>query len=271
MAPTLAQWILHHADDGLLSWQDQQRAARRYEETVAHVERVALQNTILPRRYARQRELLTCAEQLALLDSYILIVGCGGLGGHIVEGVARLGIGTIHVVDFDRFDETNLNRQTFATLGDLGRLKVAVARERVETINPAISMITSPQYFDAQFDLQNIGAADVVIDALGHGETCLRLAQACRELNKPLIHGAFADWSGQVATVMPGEKLVDKIYAGEKLPLRSPNTLSFIPACVAALQVAETVKLLLGKGQTVATALCCLDLLDTECVVVAVE
>lgn len=261
---SLVAWIRNHARDGLLSWAQQHEAATRFNTSVAVVERRALQNHILPLRYARQQQLVSCAEQLKLFSSQVVVIGCGGLGGHVVLGLARLGVGQIRVVDDDVFEEHNLNRQSLATLADLGRRKVDVAVECVARINPAVRVVPCCQHFDSLFERQHLQEAHVVVDALDNIPARLELAAQCRALGKPLVHGAIRDWFGQVAFVGPADALMEQVYSEDRAVTGSVNTLSFVPAVVAGLQVAEICKVLLNKGQLMDKGVLSLDLLDME-------
>ena len=103
-------------------------------------------------RYLRNQPTLSQEEQAALGRKHVLLAGCGGLGGHLLELLLRAGVGGITAVDGDRFEESNLNRQILATRETIGRKKTEVARERVASINPDAEVVT----FDAFLDADNI-------------------------------------------------------------------------------------------------------------------
>lgn len=89
-------------------------------------------------RYARNLRSLTTDEIARLHDARVLVAGCGGLGGHVIECLARTGVGAIVVIDCDAFEETNLNRQLLATEDTLGTSKARAARERIARVNPVV-------------------------------------------------------------------------------------------------------------------------------------
>ncbi|HUT59805.1 MAG TPA: ThiF family adenylyltransferase, partial [Phycisphaerae bacterium] len=117
-------------------------AARRLAEQEGHclraVEDLALEEGILPQRYERNIGTLGLDGQRRLLAASALVVGAGGLGGYVLESLARLGVGRIAAVDNDRFSETDLNRQLLCDTGNLGLPKVQVATERIARVNPAV-------------------------------------------------------------------------------------------------------------------------------------
>ena len=112
--------------DGLVSLSTQLEAARLFSLGLNQVDKIALSHNLLPSRYQRNRSMISIEQQLALLLSKVAVIGCGGLGGYIIEELARLGVGTIVVVDPDMFEEHNLNRQLLCTQELLGRKKVDV-------------------------------------------------------------------------------------------------------------------------------------------------
>ena len=108
---TLSLFIRDRAENQLLAWHHQLEASERFGATVTQVEEVALELEILPARYQRNRQIISVGDQLTLFRSQVAVIGCGGLGGYVIEELARLGVGRIVVIDPDRFEEHNLNRQ----------------------------------------------------------------------------------------------------------------------------------------------------------------
>ena len=248
MQETVA-FLQKNSEDGLLSFPDQQEAAGRFSLHIAEVEEIALCHDLLPARYQRNRAMLSIQQQLSLLRSKVAVFGCGGLGGYIIEELARLGVGRITVVDPDVFEEHNLNRQLLCTQELLGSKKVDAAAHRVAAVNPAVRI----QAFDTAFDQENsaeiLKGVTVAADALDSISVRLELAEACNDQNIPLVHGAIAGWSGHVAVQYPGENILQELYAGKKTGHGAEKRLgnpSFTPAVVASLEVAEIVKILLG-------------------------
>jgi molybdopterin-synthase adenylyltransferase len=242
-------FLQKNSEEGLLPFSVQQDAAGQFSLHLAEVEEIALGHDLLPSRYQRNRAMLSIQQQLALLRSKVAVFGCGGLGGYIIEELARLGVGRITVVDPDVFEEHNMNRQLLCTQELLGKKKVDAAVHRVNAINPAVRL----QSFDVAFGQDNsteiLKGVTVAADALDSIPVRLELAEACKDQNIPLVHGAIAGWSGHVAVQYPGENILQHLYAGKKTGHGVEKKLgnpSFTPAAIASLEVAEIVKILLG-------------------------
>ena len=120
----LREHLLSKAQGDLLPWAEQRAAAEAYGMAVGEIERVALETGLLPARYQRNRKTLSTADQLKLFRSTVAVVGCGGLGGYVVEELARLGVCRLKAIDPDVFEEHNLNRQLMSTIAALGQPKV---------------------------------------------------------------------------------------------------------------------------------------------------
>lgn len=247
----LTQFLLDQATDGLLPFAAQTEAARRYSRTIAEVEKISLTNGILPARYQRNREMISVKQQLTLFRSKVAVLGCGGLGGYIVEELARLGVGSIVAVDPDVFEEHNLNRQILSTLDQLGHKKVEAAAKRVAAVNPAVELRPVAEAFDEKKGFGLLQGVDVAVDALDSIPVRLQLAEMCNKLKIPLVHGAIGGWYGQLTTQFPGDRTLQQIYPrNRQLPGIEGNhgNPSFTPAVVASLEVAEVVKILLKTG-----------------------
>lgn len=263
----LRAYLLDCAEGDLLPWRHQQAAARRFDLTIGQVETVALEAGLLPARYQRNRQTISLKGQLALARSRVTVIGCGGLGGYIIEQLARLGVGQITAIDPDVFEEHNLNRQLLATLSTLGQPKVTVAQARVAEINPAVTLIPVRAAFAAASGAELLGDADVVVDALDSIPVRLELAEVCRQKAVPLVHGAIGGWYGNVVSQVPGDRSVETIYRawregkGVEKNLGNP---AFTPAVVASLEVAETCKILLAEGKLLRGRKLAVDLLAME-------
>ncbi|MFZ5625982.1 MAG: HesA/MoeB/ThiF family protein [Bacillota bacterium] len=263
----LKAFLAQHCQGDLLPWSAQVEAAERFQLTLAQVEEAALEAGFLPARYQRNRQTISLADQLTLLRSTVAVIGCGGLGGYILEELARLGVGRIYAIDPDGFEEHNLNRQLLSTPADLGRPKVMVAAERLARINPAVTVVPQQKAFSQANGRELLAGAQVVVDALDNIDTRLELAAVCRELQLPLVHGAIGGWFGQVTTQFPGEETVERIYRrraeskGVEKKLGNP---AFTPAVVASLEVAEVAKILLRTGESLRQRLLTINLLTME-------
>lgn len=135
---SLAEYIFEKAANGLLSWSAELEAAEQFRVTIREVDEAALKADIMPGRYSRNLPALSVQEQYRLFQSQVAVVGCGGLGGYIIEELSRIGVGIIKAIDYDVFEEHNLNRQLLSQPSLIGHSKARAAAERVNTVNPAV-------------------------------------------------------------------------------------------------------------------------------------
>ena len=213
-------------------------------------------------RYIRNLGALTEAECALLREKTVLVAGCGGLGGYLIEMLLRLGVGEIRAADGDCFEASNMNRQLLSAPSLLGRSKAKTAAERAASVNPDVRFVAVPEFVtEANVD-ELVRGCDAVLDALDNIASRLLLAKACAKAQIPMIHGAICGWSAQAAVIMPGDGMMDRIYP-EGAALKSKASLSFTPPFCAALQTALCVRLLTGR-EVEAGKLYIADLLDME-------
>jgi molybdopterin/thiamine biosynthesis adenylyltransferase len=220
----------------------------------------------MEKRYIRNLNSISEDDMLVIRQSKILVVGCGGLGGYIIELLLRLGVGSITAIDADVFDETNLNRQLLSTMNTLGKRKCDVAKERALQINPDVAFNPISKRLSESNAQEFIHGHDVVMDAVDNVSTRLLLEKTCSEEGIPLIHGAIAGWFFQIGIVMPNDNLLQRIYSskeekGIETTLGNP---SFTPAAAASFQVAECIKLILKKDLPLKSKLLYVDLLNNS-------
>ena len=218
----------------------------------------------LPNRYIRNYKALSAGEQERLRSSTAAICGCGGLGGSVIEALARIGVGHLRVIDGDVFEQSNLNRQLLCTESTLGRQKAVVAAERIRAVNGEVEAEPHVAYLDEDNAAQLLAGAGCVIDCLDNLQARFWAAHACQKLGTPIVYGAIAGWFGQVCTVYPGDTSFASIYGapfGESQHLKLGN-LPFTAHSIAAVQAAEAVKVLLGRPSQIRNRLLMLDLLD---------
>jgi len=260
-------FLRKQAEGDLLPWKHQAFAATFFGLSIGQVERVALETGLLPSRYQRNRNMLTIAQQLRIFRGHVAVIGCGGLGGYVIEQLARLGVGTITAVDPDVFEEHNLNRQLYSCPAMLGHSKADAALKRVTKINPAVTVYAHKCAYSKTNGCELLEGVDLVVDALDNIAVRLELAETCAELNVPLVHGAIGGWYGQVSTQFPGENTLRKIYnravnaKGVESGLGNP---SFTPAVIASLEVAEVCKILIGQGKPLNNRKLHINLYDME-------
>lgn len=217
------------------------------------VEIAALREHLLPTRYARNLGTVGWEGQITLLQSTVGIVGAGGLGGWVIEGLARMGVGRLIIIDGDVFEENNLNRQALCVERNLGHSKVEAARQRVAEVNAAVEVVTHQVRVDEPQMVELLRGADVLVDALDALPARLALQRAARELSVPLVHGAIAGFVGQVMTILPDDPGLLGLYGRDRVPEHGIEAQwgnpAATPMMVAAWQIQEVVKLLTGRGE----------------------
>lgn len=213
-------------------------------------------------RFIRNIPALTEAEQAVLAGKTVAVIGCGGLGGHLIELLTRVGIGSIRAVDGDVFEESNLNRQLLATMDTLGRSKAETAAARAAAIDPSLQVRPFSVFLDETNARELIAGCDVVLDALDGIEARRVLARACTESGIPMVYGAISGWVAQAGISMPGDGLMDALFPAG-VEVRDRSVLSFTPALCAAMQTSLCIKLLTGRPVETGTVFH-FDLLDQE-------
>jgi molybdopterin-synthase adenylyltransferase len=239
--------------------------------TRREVELAALNQGIIPDRYQRSIGTLGVSGQAKLLESSVGVVGAGGLGGFVLELLARMGVGKLLVVDGDSFTDSNLNRQLFSSEEALGCSKVETAVKRIAIVNSA----TEVEAYHLVGDVDNLPAllegCDLVIDCLDNLPSRFALEKVCSKLGIILIHGAIAGFLGQVAVIRPEKPLLEAIYGpvtesgitkGVEVQLGNPAA---TPAMLASWQASEAVKILAElEGVLAANKLLIIDMHSAE-------
>lgn len=241
--------------------------AARWGVHLADVYEEAMELGLCPLRYARNRESVTLAEQIRLLRSQVCVVGAGGLGGQVVLILARVGVGHLVVIDHDRFDETNLNRQALSRTPGIGSLKAEEAAREVAAVNPAVKVIPHVTRLSRENAEGLLAGCQVAVDALDNIPDRFLLEDAARRLRIPLVHAALAGFEGQLMTIFPEDGGMASLY-GDPPPLenRSSSAEAVMgvpaptPAVLAALQCMEVLKILLGRGRPLRNAMLHVDL-----------
>lgn len=231
------------------------------------IEISCLEQNIIPIRYIRNIGTIGIEGQLKLLCSTVAVCGVGGLGGTIIELLARQGIGHLVIIDNDKFAENNLNRQIMATEGDLKKSKVKVAATRIKKINSAVTVTAVNKKIDSKNVKNLIKDAAVVIDGLDNLMTRQIVADACNKLKIPFVHGAIAGFNGQLMTIFPGDKglsaicgpCTDENACGIEAQTGNPAA---TPAVIAAWEVQEAIKIITGIGNPIRNRLIFLDFAD---------
>lgn len=222
-------------------------------------------------RYSRQTILqeVGIAGQRRLLDGRVLIIGAGGLGSPAALYLAAAGVGHLGIVDGDRVDLSNLQRQILHFTHDVGRPKTQSARRTLEDVNPDVEVIPHQTVLSSENALDILRGYDVVVNGCDNFPTRYLVNDACVMLKKPLVDASILRWEGQATTYLPGRGCYRCLFP-------TPPPPGSVPTCADAgvvgamagffgtLQALEALKILLGLGETLANRLLLFDALSTE-------
>lgn len=226
-------------------------------------------------RYVRNMNTLSKEENDNLKNFKVCVIGCGGIGGYVIEMLGRIGIGNITAVDGDVFEESNLNRQILSSTNTIGISKAMEAKARMEKVNPLIEVHAMQKMLTEDNALSILDGHDVVVDALDSIPARLLLQDSCKKLNIPMVHGAIAGWYAQITTIFPGDDTLNKVYNINKNPSKGiekkMGNPSFTPALAASIQVSEVIKVLLKRGDLLRKKMAFIDLLSCEYNIISFE
>jgi len=217
--------------------------AREHAVTPWQAQQLVLEKGINLERYLRNYSSIDLHMQLALARSKVLMVGAGGLGGYVLEILARLGVGTFLAADGDTFEESNLNRQLLGTMASLKKSKLDAAMDRVQLINPFTRLELFPEFLQAADLPDLLSRVDLVLDCLGGILFRNTLLKAAHEAGRPLVTGFVAGQTGLACTVYPGDRSPESFWQGslEQGAEQVLGTLSTIVGLIASIQSHEAV------------------------------
>ena len=203
--------------------------------------------------------------QLKLKNAKVCVIGTGGLGHPIISRLATMGVGTLRIVDRDVIELSNLHRQMMFDEDDVGQVKVEVAAKKLQKLNPDCKIEPLAVSVNDYTALEVIEGCDVVIDALDSVNARYALNKACIEIGIPFVTGAAVGTSGQVFTVLP-KKSACYFCMFPELDEDTMPTCSIegvhppILSIVGAIEVAEAVKIILGKTPNLSERILHIDL-----------
>ena len=218
-------------------------------------------------RYSRQimLEEIGYQGQLKLRSAKICVVGVGGLGNPITTRLVAMGVGKLRIIDRDVIELSNLHRQTMFDESDVGQVKVEVAAKKLKKLNPDAEIESLPISINDYTALDAVEGCDVVIDALDSVNARYALNKACVEKNIPFVTGAAVGVSGQAFTILPGKSAcyfcMFPALDEDSMPTCSiegvhPSILSI----VGGIEVAEAVKIIIGKSPSLSDKILHIDL-----------
>jgi len=205
--------------------------------------------------------------QLKLKQAKVLCIGTGGLGAPLGLYLAAAGVGRIGLVDFDTVDLTNLQRQILFDTKDIGRPKIEAATNRLRDLNPDIQIDTFETRLTSENALDILKDYDIVVDGTDNFPTRYLVNDACVILGKPNVYGSIFRFEGQITIfAYPGGPCYRCLYPEPPPPGLVPScaeggVLGVLPGIVGAIQAAETLKLIIGKGESLVGRLLLFDAL----------
>lgn len=207
------------------------------------------------------------AGQERLKGARVVLIGAGGLGSPAALYLAAAGVGTIGLVDCDRVEISNLQRQVLFDSASVGRLKTEAARERLLALNPEINVIAHTLTLRADNVLDVLRDYDLVLDGTDRLTTRYVVNDACVLLGKPLVSAAIHRFEGHAMTYLPGRGpcyrcLFPEAEAGVVASCAEAGVLGVLPGVLGSIQATEAVKILTGIGEPIVGRLVTYDALE---------
>ena len=207
--------------------------------------------------------------QRKLLDAKVAIIGAGGLGSPISIYLALAGVGTLGIVDFDTVDVTNLQRQILHHHDDVGRPKVQSAKETLQAYNPETEVRIHEEPLTSANAMSIVGDYDVIVNGADNFPARYLVNDAAYLNDKPLVDGSILLFDGQATVFVPGQGCYRCLFPTPPPPGEVPScaeagVLGMLPGLVGSIQATETVKLILGVGESLVSRLLLIDALSME-------
>jgi len=223
------------------------------------------------RRYQRQIIMPEVGSigQRKLLNASVLLIGAGGLGSPAALYLAAAGIGKVGLVDFDVVDTSNLHRQILHGHKDVGRPKVESGAERLRDINPDVEVVGFNEPLSSENAMDILGQFDIVVNGSDNFPTRYLVNDASFFQKKPLVDGGIFRFEGQATVYLPGKGCYRCLYPAPPPPGAVPScaeagVLGVLPGIIGSIQAVETIKLILGEGDTLVNRLLLFDSLAME-------
>ena len=207
--------------------------------------------------------------QRKLLQSKVLIIGAGGLGSPSAVYLSLAGVGTIGIVDFDVVDVSNLQRQILHHSNDVGRPKVVSARDAINEYNPDTNVVLHEAWLTSENAMEIIPQYDVVVNGADNFPSRYLVNDACYLAGKPLVDGSILIFDGQATVFVPGHGCYRCLFPSPPPPGMVPScaeagVLGALTGLVGSIQAVETLKLLLGIGESLSSRLLLIDALSMD-------
>jgi len=223
-------------------------------------------------RYSRHFLLPEVGEQgqAKLLQAKVLMVGAGGLGSPSAYYLAAAGVGTLGIIDNDVVDLSNLQRQILHSNDRIGMAKTESAKQTIQALNPDVRVIPYQEKLTSQNIMGIIKDYDIIVDGCDNFPTRYLVNDACFMAKKPNVHGSIFQFEGQASVFYPGNGPCYRcLYPEPPPPDMAPScqeagVLGVLPGLIGVIQALETIKLILGKGDTLVGKLLCFNTLTME-------
>ena len=206
--------------------------------------------------------------QIKLLDAKVLLLGAGGLGSPAALYLAAAGVGTLGIIDMDVVDESNLQRQILHNIDRVGDRKVDSAKKTLTALNPDVNVVTYDARLGADNILEILAGYDVVVDGADNFPSRYLLNDASVKLGIPVVHGSIFRFEGQVTVFDPRGGPTYRDMLPEPPPAElapscaEAGVLGVLPGIVGSVQALETIKLILGIGDSLRGRLVAFDALE---------
>ena len=217
-------------------------------------------------RYDRQIMIRGIGEggQEKLKQAKVIIAGSGGLGSPVSIYLVAAGVGTIRIVDNDRVELSNLNRQILHWDKDIGRSKVNSAVEKLSQLNQSVKIEAVEETISEDNVSQLVAGFDIIVDAMDNLPARYSLNKAAIENHIPFIHGAVHGFEGRVMTIIPGKTAcLGCVYRGTP-PQEKSRVIGVAPAVIGCIQATEVIKYIIGIGKLLTNRLMVYDGLNMK-------
>lgn len=223
-------------------------------------------------RYSRHILLSQIGEagQEKLKTAKVLVIGAGGLGCPVLQYLSAAGVGTIGIIDFDKIEESNLQRQILFSVDDIGKFKAESAKNRLEKLNPYINFSVYTYKLDTSNALSLFSQYDIIVDGTDNFSTRYLVNDACVICNKPLVYGAIYKFEGQVSVFnYKNGPTYRCLFPEPPKPGSVPNcsevgVLGILPGIIGSYQANEALKIILEIGTPLSGKILLIDTLKTS-------
>ncbi|MEA2097063.1 MAG: HesA/MoeB/ThiF family protein [Candidatus Cloacimonadota bacterium] len=208
-----------------------------------------------------------------IYNTRVAVIGCGGLGGYIIQELVQFGIRELVIVDADKFELTNLNRQLYCNENNLGLLKVAQAKKNAEKVNSAVMITAYDKKFDAENGLEILKDCDIVIDGVDSIQTRFVIVALASQINIPYVCCSVAGFYGQITSIFPKDNTLAKLYdknTDTGIEKKTGN-FSFSVAAIASIGVSQVIKIIINRGNVLQHHVLLVDILSNEFKIISLQ